>query len=807
MRPTSRLSRLVPIRECAVGLALMAGLMSAAVASAQTAAPAAAAAAAGPAAPLSAYVPGEQVSLYWEFQGTEAHAAAWQKTSAYKILNETPTGAMLEDVVGQLLSQTTVKTSKLRISGAEAVTLGKHLLKHGFLVAGFGAQDSFVVVMRGVIKNKDTKAVAARLVSSRLDPKVKPKITDVDGHKIVLQKLDDGTFSAYWVDDARKEDLIYIPSCQTESGVTMAASQVFATLDGKTPNATNNPARQALLKEEDGFVPVGITFFDLNSVRKLPAAAALANVPRQLGVANVKKIDMRLGFQDKELVTITRVDAPKPREGLLALVDQPTFEKSNLPPIPEGVTGFSVVAFDPKRLFDQLTTLAKAMSPQAGEQIDAVAAQVKAKTRLRLKEDILGHFGPKMAIYVAPSKSASDAKPGFGPLAMLTGGAEIPRLTLVIDIDDAAAFGRVLDELMIQLNQTLRAAIPAPAVAAAEGDEPRAKSAKNAGAGVEFKMVPGPTKVYMLSYPSTMSGFLPSHVKPTIRVGPKHVVISVSPDSARAALEVKGGGAATTTYAATLQPAPAGLIFANVSDTSETLPKALASFPGALQAKLNAANAPPPAMAANTPGAPGSNGPGSSSPNPSYPPGTFPNSSGAGQDSTSRPQSNSLVPGSSSSSSSGGSSSSGSSSSGSSSSGQPGSGQPGSSAGESGIVFHIDAAKLPTAAAIKPFLSPSLTTVSVDDQGVKMISRSSFPDLSGFTSNDLMSSLMNRARPATPGAAKPGAAGPAGAGAPGLAPPGGPAGASSPGLAPPAGPGGASSGEPQKGARRGRGPG
>jgi hypothetical protein len=765
-------------------LAIVIGLASVAPAVAQ-----------GP-TPLSDYVPGEGVVFYAEFQGVDTHADAWKRSSAYKILNDTPTGSMFEDVMAQLLTQTILKTAKVKITGPEAVTLIKHVGQHGAVLSAFGKADApgdqpGVLAVRGVFKNKETRPIVARLLNSAVDPKAKPKIVEVAGHKIVIQKNQGkGQFMGWWVDDVRKEDLVLIPPVSTEAAVIKIAGMVFATLDNKGQSVTNHPIRAALAKPEDGFVPVGLAFIDI-------ASAMPPGSPPVLGLQGLKSVDYRWGFQEKETVSILRIHAPEPRQGVLALFDQPTFEKASLPPIPEGVTAFSVFSFSPKSLYDQVTTLAKVMNPQAGAQIDAVADQIKAKTRLRLKEDILTHLGPKMAVYVAPSpKTTADPNkaPSINALSAILGGAEIPRLTMIADIDDPVAFGRVLDELMIQVNQALRSATPAPPGAEPATGKAAAKGATAHGSGIEFKLIPGPTKVYMLSLPTSMSGMVPNYIKPTIRVGPKHVVFSISPDSARLALEVKSGGVTTTTYGATLQPAPAKLLFVNVSDPTETLPTALAGFPGALQTKINQARlaaAPPSATGAAGPGMPGGpGGPGNSGqgrvPNALTPgssagyPGTSPpavapgSGSSAGYPGTAPPP---IAPGSGS------------------SGGYPG--MPGGSGGPGGakpadgeIILTVDAAKLPTAAAIKPFLAPSLSTISVDDDGIKIISRESFPDISAVVGNSPLSALINNAgRTMLPGA-------PGMGGAPGAIPPGA---ATGPGAPPEGGPKGVS---PSSGGRR-----
>ena len=66
-----------------------------------------------------------------------------------------------------------------------------------------------------------------------------------------------------------------------------------------------------------------------------------------LGLDGVKRIVGRWGFQGKALLTDVRIEAPVPRKGLVAWLDQPAFDKDHLPPIPLATHAFIVDSFDP----------------------------------------------------------------------------------------------------------------------------------------------------------------------------------------------------------------------------------------------------------------------------------------------------------------------------------------------------------------------------------------------------------------------------------------------------------------------------
>ena len=183
---------------------------------------------------------------------------------------------------------------------------------------------------------------------------------------------------------------------------------------------------------------------------------------------------------------------PGPRKGVLALLDGSTFDKGKLPPIPESATGFTVMSLDLKTTIDKLVALAKTFKPDAGDQVDKMAEALKAKSKLRLKEDILAHVGPKVAWYLLPAKAGASAAPAAMPNmlgAMMAGVGmdQVPKLAVVCDIDDAKAFGKVLDELMAATNRELKAQ-----AAKGPGDEAAAKGSQESRgpSGRAFVRVP-----------------------------------------------------------------------------------------------------------------------------------------------------------------------------------------------------------------------------------------------------------------------------------------------------------------------------
>ncbi|MDR3637924.1 MAG: hypothetical protein P4L84_29230, partial [Isosphaeraceae bacterium] len=504
------------------------------------------------------------------------------------------------------------------------------------------------------------------------------------------------------------------------------ADAVIDVIDGKKASAVDQPTRIELAKTDNGFLPVGLAFLDSAGV---PAPKGAGETARAQ-LAGVQRIDYRWGFDGDALMTAWRLVAPGPRQGALALVDGPKFSLKALPPMTDGVEGFTAVSLDLPETYDRLMALAKTANPEATEKADQAVATLKSKYKIDLRKDVLAQLGPRIAYFVAPGKLAAtsaagsekaDAGAGGGipnPLTMMLAAVEVPKFALVVEVKNATAFGKKLDELMIAVNKILRESVKATAAAAGntggEGDSAPAERKRGGGPGVpapKFEMMAGKAKAYALVLPAEM-GKLPAGVKPTIRVGEKFVAIGVNPAVAGQALEAKEGWKPSGEFTSALASTPEGLVLLNVSDPRGTMPQELASLPRSLQTAINSAIQT--ALSGGMPGAAGAQ-PGS--------PGGFPGSS-------LRPNSPPTIPPPQTSASSpppGGSSFPGAPNG---AAGFPGAPGGANGAPAMGIVLKVDPAKLPSADALKALLFPGYAALSVNDQEIRYVTREAFPNIS-----------------------------------------------------------------------------
>lgn len=491
---------------------------------------------------LARYVPAEGLSVYVENDGFGTHSEAWGKSAASKLLNETSLGVLLEDLATQGINAMMAggPPAAGRPSGAEVLNFVKQINKNGFAVGVFGRQPNAIrmmVVVRGAAKGE-----LRQFFDKYADPKG-PQGADapakVEKAGRALTPLGDG----FWW--AEKDDMVFASGDLADS--------VLAALDGKKPNATTHPIRAELVKAAAGVDQVALAFVDVKALPPIPPQAAA------LGLDGLERIEYRLGFQGEALVSEIAVVAPEPRSGILGLIDQPTFDKSTLPPLPEGLTGFTVLSVNFAKTYDKVVALMKAVDPRGGAGVDAFEKAVSDQFSLRLKEDFLAHLGPKLSLYMVESPEA-----GGNPVAAVMGG--LFDVTLGIQTDDQAAIGKVLDILITVANQAVAANQRRP----------------------EFRKADGPNPGYVLIFPPEELKGPFTNMKPTVLLGKDRVVIATKPAAAEKAIalpkEGKGLWVPTGDFETLTKHLPSDLVFLNVSDPRGTVSTLMSNLPVLIQA-------------------------------------------------------------------------------------------------------------------------------------------------------------------------------------------------------------------------------
>jgi len=502
---------------------------------------------------LTRYIPAKDLAFFAEFDGLDAHPAAWRRTAAWKLLNETKLGAMLDDLATQGLEKAVASAPPgSQPKATEILDLIKAVAKDGF-VLGVAAEGGRAVLTVG-LRNGSKNGVRAIMERVEASSKEKPRI-EARGKRAI--KVDGGpdSASAYW---AEGNDLILT------FPVAANADAIVAAIEGKAPNTSTNPARTDLLKPEAGFEPALIAFLD---VSRFPVPPEMAKV----GLDGFKGADYRWGFQDDALYSVLRIKAPAPRRGLLGLLDGPTFDKTSLPPIPSGLTSWTVSSISPGVLWDKLATIVKEALPPGGPEFKDTGmgkfeAQFNQVLGVRLREDLLAPMGPRWVFYV----DSDPAKAGAGQGNV--------RAALTAEIKDSAAFARSLDKVIAFANQAIQAQA--------------ARTPGGADRAVQIRKVAGTTPGYnVVLPPGTLPPAAAALISPTILVGRTQLIVGLSEAEAKAALTAEGRATSrwtpTTEHKIPFAKLPKDLVILGVSDPRASMPQIVESTP-ALLAGLNA---------------------------------------------------------------------------------------------------------------------------------------------------------------------------------------------------------------------------
>jgi prepilin-type processing-associated H-X9-DG protein len=487
---------------------------------------------------LTRYVPVQDRIAYAEFLGFDRHAEAWRKTALYKLLNTTRLGALVEDVAAQAIDASRKGEPGGRPSGRETVSLLERVAQKGCMVALFGKAPRETRGMF-VVRDGADPALRPRLeaFAASLGPLQADRRTVQKAGRTIAQWGQGDKASCFWMEGS--DALI----CERS-----ALDQVLAAIEKGVPAVPSD----ALAKPEAGFEPIAVAFADIAAVGKLPPNAAA------WGVDGLKSIDARWGFQDVALKTVIRLTAPAPRRGILALFDQPAFDRDSLPNLPAGLKDFLVVSLDPAASFDRIVAVFKATNPGQAAQLDAAQQAVRQALGVDVRKELLPHLGPYWSIYRRPQ--AGQPAPAAAPIPWLA-------TTVVVPVDDQAAVTRALEPILRMLVQQLAAVNPAAGPDAAR-----------------LRKVEGPNTTFTLELPRALRPPGPMEaLAPTVIVAKRQLILAGRSDAAEAALALveKNGPRwmPTEAFIPMARQLPAKMMFLDVTDPRETLPPLIESLP------------------------------------------------------------------------------------------------------------------------------------------------------------------------------------------------------------------------------------
>lgn len=538
-------------------------------------------------AALARAFPAEGLVLYVEYDGLDAHPKGWSGTAVYGMLNRTKAGAMMAEVGAQIADAFPHRPRNLP-KGAEVVDTLEQVVKRGF-AHGLYESDARITVVRGGGTAPNRPPLERLLTALFLSPsQTVPPPSLIRGRSVVMVK----SGGSAPPEDVVRTGLPLPPAggaalalaLWSEGNDLIAAfgvqprqvEMVLDAIEGKRPSVATHPARRRALAERaiDGFEPTGL-FFATPIKEFTPADGkafgrnepALPPVPtKQLPRTQPTYISARWGFHGPALLTDVRIDVPRPRQGLAALLDQGPFRTDRLPPVAAGTRSLGAFALELASAHDPILELVRSFSFNTYRAIVEGEESIRQSTGLRVREDLLTHLGTTWLVSIsAQDRRGRGARPPSAPV-------------LVGELKDAAAFRRALDTLAAWFNRSMREA----EAAGGPAREPI----------LQLEPLPAGEAGYVLTAPSGLSGPFDHGLAPTILMNQGRIAIALAPGQARTALaaskQAPGRWVPEGEVKAAIESTPPNLALLVVGDTRESpVPEVIARLPSASQILIN----------------------------------------------------------------------------------------------------------------------------------------------------------------------------------------------------------------------------
>lgn len=132
-----------------------------------------------------------------------------------------------------------------------------------------------------------------------------------------------------------------------------------------------------------------------------------------LGLEGVRSAIVGAGFDGQHWGTRCFVDAPAPRRGILALMDQKALDDELLAAIPQTSSSAGALSLDVAGLVDMFTEIAGQIDPDAETQIEEGLEQANRMLGFDLMNNLLKPLGRQWAYYIDGQTSSSGAFGGI----------------------------------------------------------------------------------------------------------------------------------------------------------------------------------------------------------------------------------------------------------------------------------------------------------------------------------------------------------------------------------------------------------
>ncbi len=388
--------------------------------------------------------------VYFGWDGTEKHKAEWEKSATYEALDKTHFLRTLTDFgVSFIPADSPVSAESVR-------QLLEGLGRKGFSVAvSFPKAQPIPLVVVVLHQAASLESAFSSAIPKLAGERVKFETVTLRGRRVTRGILPNyteigrsaGTLSgptalvvspgpelAWWADGGHLV-LAFGP------GVVEATLDVA---DGKSPPISQSVNWRKYREEPKDYQAIMAAWCDVAALRARYGDFAMQEKSDKepkftvgqlidlLGGEHLGNVAMRCGLKDRALLSEITIDAPAPRAGILALADQAPITLADLPPLPEGNSGFAAGSFNFGKAYDVILgvvrKIADAASNGGSAKVDEVMKQAPQVLGFDPKADLCDALGHVVCVH---SDTAAGIPGGFGfGIAISVEKPELLRKTL-----------------------------------------------------------------------------------------------------------------------------------------------------------------------------------------------------------------------------------------------------------------------------------------------------------------------------------------------------------------------------------------
>jgi type II secretory pathway pseudopilin PulG len=363
--------------------------------------------------PVESFLPANSV-LYVGWDGTAHHKEAWEKTVAYEALEKS-------GLVGTL---TKIALSYVPVEHKADAGAIRDILK-SIAQRGFSLSLSFTKgtdIPLAVLVLQDAGGLAP-LIGARLPQLVgnsmKFESLTVRGRQVTRSQSTehDGLEIAWWAEGGHL--IAVFGKDSVESALDVA--------EGKSPAITTSANWKTYREDRAEFDPAFCGWIDVAALKTRFAdhvvqaksekepQITVGQLMKVFGVDRMGSVVCSYGFRDQALVSRILVEAPAPRTGLMALMDQRPISLVDLPPLAKDTTTLVACSLDWSKTYDDLVKLAHeigdTVSVNGSAQVDSFLNQLPVLLGFDLKRGLCDPLGGVICLY---NDSSAAIPGGFG---------------------------------------------------------------------------------------------------------------------------------------------------------------------------------------------------------------------------------------------------------------------------------------------------------------------------------------------------------------------------------------------------------